>query len=116
MRSIWDACAPITSGDASVEPPSTIIYSLAEKSCAATLRMVLSNPAALLKLIVTIVKSGSDRAMEAPARTLPPNHDKRCGRDRHLTCDLASVSQELAKIERSQISRNHDSGARRNDV
>src|SRR6266550_6437134 len=116
MQSIFDACVPITSSDVSVEPPSTMIYSLEDKLCSVTLRMVLSNPAALLKLIVTIVKSGSGRAIKAPARTLPPDHYERCSCQRNLACDLARVSQELLKVERSQISRNHDSGAWWNDI
>src|ERR1700730_1170412 len=94
----FDACVPIRASDASVEPPSTTIYSLGEKSCSITLRMVLSNPAALLKLIVTIVKSGFDRAIKAPARTLPPDHYKRRGCQRDLACDLARVSHELLKV------------------
>src|SRR5678815_2362199 len=106
MVSIFDACVPIRASDASVEPPSTTIYSLAEKLCSVTLRMVLSNPAALLKLIV---KSGSDRAIKAPARTLPPDYDKRRGCQRNLAHDLARVSQELLKVKRSQISRYYDS-------
>src|SRR5258705_2569886 len=116
MRSICDAYVPITSRDESVEPPSTTIYSLAEKPCAVTLRMVSSNPAALLKLIVTIVKSGSDGAIEARARALPSNNDKRCGCQRYLTCDRGRRCYECLKVKRSQISRNHDGGARRNDI
>src|SRR4029077_16519114 len=113
MRSISDACVPITSGEASVEPPSTTIYSLSEKPCAVTLRIVSSNPAALSKLIVTIVKSGSDRAIKGPARALPSDNHKRCGCQRDLTCDRGRRCHECLKVERSQISRNHDRGARR---
>src|SRR6476646_7899882 len=116
MRSISDACVPITSGDASVEPPSTTIYSLSEKPCAVTLRIVSSNPAALSKLIVTIVKSGSDRAIKGPARALPSDNHKRCGCHCDLTCDLGCVLQELPKIERSEITRNHDCGTWRDDI
>src|SRR5437762_1535945 len=114
--SILDACAPIRASDASVEPPSTTIYSLEEKLCSPTLRMVLSNPTALLKLIVTIVKSGSSRAITAPARALPSDDDERGGCQRDLTCDRGRRCHELLKVERSQISRNHDGGARRNDI
>src|SRR5882757_9726864 len=116
MRSISAACVPITSGDASVEPPSMTMYSLLEKPCAVTLRIVSSNPAALSKLIVTMVKSGSDRAIKGSARALPSDNHKRCGCHRHLTCDLGCVLQELPKIEWSEITRNHDCGTRRNDI
>src|SRR6266576_6463001 len=92
MISIFDAYVSIRASDSSVEPPSTTIYSLEEKLCSVTLRMVLSNPTALLKLIVTTVKSGSGRAIKAAARTLPPDHDEGCGCQRNLACDLARVS------------------------
>src|SRR5437870_5526583 len=92
MQSIFVAYVPITASDSSVEPPSTTMYSLDEKLCSSTLRMVLSNPTALLKLIVTTVKSGSDRAIKAPARTLSPDHNERCGCQRDLAGDLARIS------------------------
>src|SRR6266852_5781035 len=106
VRSICDSCAPITSVDASVEPPSTTIYSLSEKPCAITLQIVSSSPAALFKLIVMIVKSGSDRAIEVPARALSPDNLERRSRYSDLARDLSCILQERRKVEGSQITWN----------
>src|SRR3954470_647053 len=115
-RSMADAYVRKTSGEASVEAPSTTMYSFAEKPCETTLAIVLSRPAALLKLIVTIVKSGSIRAIQAPARALPPDDDERRRRHRYLAGDLGGVAQELREIERQKISWHHDRRTWRNDI